>query len=179
MSQDRPAAPGQVSGFPRRSRAGSPALGRRAALLAPLALSGCGMFDSWFGSNKTPLPGRREDVLAPEHGLQVSTNPPRVVLPPPALDPDWLQPGGNAAHVMGNLATKPVLAQAWRAHIGEGGGYREKITAPPLVAGGFVYAMDSNAVVSAFDLGTGASTPRRSATAAPMSAAAWRSRAAS
>jgi len=42
-------------------------LSRRTAMLAPLAaplaLTGCGLWDDWFGSKKTPLPGQREPVL--------------------------------------------------------------------------------------------------------------------
>jgi outer membrane protein assembly factor BamB len=56
---------------------------------------------------------------------------------------------------MGHLAANERLAQAWTADIGSGGGYRQKIMAQPVVAEGVVYTMDSNAVVSAFDLATG------------------------
>ena len=34
------------------------------ALLAPLALGGCGLWDDWFGTHKAPLPGKREPVVA-------------------------------------------------------------------------------------------------------------------
>jgi outer membrane protein assembly factor BamB len=50
---------------------------------------------------------------------------------------------------------RDTLAEAWRASIGQGGGYRRKITARPVIAGGRVFAMDSDAVVSAFDARTG------------------------
>ena len=159
MAQTRLPLPGRGSGSAIRSRIGSPAaLGRRTALLLPVgALAGCGMFESWFGSNKAPLPGKREDVMAGQHGLELPAGPhPNVVLPPAVTNPEWPQPGGNPAHVMGHLQTGAVLNQAWRAPIGEGGGFREKITAQPIVAAGRVYAMDSRAVVSAFDLRTGA-----------------------
>lgn len=132
------------------------ALSRRAALALPLGLAGCDMFDSWFGSNKVPLPGRREDVMANQHGLELSSPRLNVGLPAAVTNPEWPQPGGNPAHVMGHLHTPNVLNQAWRVSIGEGGGFREKITAQPLVVGGRVYTMDSNAVVSAFDLRSGA-----------------------
>ncbi len=150
--------PGRVSGTPIRPHDARPgSLGRRAALLLPIALSGCGLFEGWFGSNKKPLPGRREDVMGGKQGLRPAAGQrPTVVLPPAVGDADWPQPGGNPTHVAGRLRTNPVLNQAWRANIGEGGGYREKITAQPIVAGGRVFAMDSDAVVSAFDLRNGA-----------------------
>jgi len=129
---------------------------RRAVLLAPLALSGCGVWDSWFGTEKTPLPGKREPVLAAAGGLMVDEVAPRVVLPPPVRNAAWPQAGGNPAHMMGHLAANPVLGQAWATGIGEGGGYRRKLLAQPVVANGLVYTMDSDAVVSAFSLAGGA-----------------------
>ncbi|MBV9756617.1 MAG: PQQ-binding-like beta-propeller repeat protein [Alphaproteobacteria bacterium] len=144
---------GQV---PMRAPDAALALRRRAALVAPLALAGCGLFKDWFGSNKVPLPGKREDVIAGGQGLQPSNPRRAVALPPAVANPDWPEPGGNPTHAMGQLQTAPVLNQAWRVAIGEGGGFRRKITAQPVVAGGRVYAMDSDAVVSAFDLRNGA-----------------------
>lgn len=134
------------------------ALARRTALALPLAaLAGCGMFEGWFGSNKKPLPGKREEVLTGQPGLAPPSGPrPVVVLPPVVANADWPQPGGDPAHQMGHLQTAAVLNQAWRAQIGRGGGFRRKITAQPVIAGGRVYAMDSDAVVGAFDLRTGA-----------------------
>lgn len=133
---------------------GNGGLARRAVLLAPLALGGCGLFD-WFGETKKPLPGKREPILTPKNGLALEANPPKVTLPPPVRNAAWPQAGGNPAHLMGHLAAKPRLVEAWRAGIGEGGGYRQKIMAQPVVANGLVYTMDSEAVVSAFRLGNG------------------------
>ncbi|MGA3398237.1 MAG: PQQ-binding-like beta-propeller repeat protein [Acetobacteraceae bacterium] len=135
---------------------------RRAALLAPLALAaplalgGCSLWDSWFGSEKPPLPGKREPVIASRRGLTVDEGTPKVVLPPPVRNAAWPQAGGNPSHMMGHLAANPVLAQAWAGDIGAGGGYRHKILAQPVVANGLVYAMDADAVVSAFALANGA-----------------------
>lgn len=129
-------------------------LGRRGALLLPLILGGCSWFDDLFDENKPKMPGRRESVapgsgtLVPDAGLHRD-----VVLPPP-VRADWPQPGGNAAHDPGSLAGS-AAQQVWTATIGEGGGYREKITAQPLIANGRVFTMDSDAVVSAFDLADG------------------------
>jgi outer membrane protein assembly factor BamB len=43
------------------------------------------------------------------------------------------------------------LAEAWTAEIGAGGGYRRRLTARPVIGGGRVFVMDSDAVISAFD----------------------------
>jgi outer membrane protein assembly factor BamB len=133
-----------------------PMLGRRAALLLPLAAGGCSFFDDLFQTTKPKIPGKREPVLAAARGLERDrTGDLRVALPPAVRNADWPQAGGNPAHLMGHLATGDRLAQAWSADIGEGGGYRRKILAQPVKAGGLVYAMDSDGLVSAFDARTG------------------------
>jgi len=128
---------------------------RRSAFLAPLALAGCGLWDDWFGSHKTPLPGKREPVLGGRRTLQVDEGTPKVELPPAVTNAAWPQAGGNPAHFMGHLAASDRLTEVWTANIGAGGGYRRKIMAQPVAADGIVYVMDSKAVVSAFDMARG------------------------
>src|SRR4051812_26128762 len=131
-------------------------LTRRAALLGlPLGLGGCSLFDSWFGDNKTRLEGTREPVLAARRGLEIDPADRRpVTIPAASPVPEWPQTGGTPTHAVGNAAISG-LQPAWRSDIGSGGGYRAKITAQPTVADGAVYTMDSDGVVSAFDLATG------------------------
>ena len=126
-------------------------IGRRAALLLPLATAGCGIFDDWFAADKPKLPGKRLPVLAANRGLQVD-NPDgrRIALPPPLANASWPQAGGVASHSVGHLQAADVLREVWRAEIGAGGGYRRKITASPVVADGRVLTMDSDGVVTAF-----------------------------
>ncbi|MBO0883685.1 MAG: PQQ-binding-like beta-propeller repeat protein [Mycobacterium sp.] len=81
---------------------------------------------------------------------------PKVQLPPVVQNAGWPQAGGNPAHFMGHLAVGETLTEAWATNIGAGGGYRRKILAQPVAADGVIYAMDSDAIVSAFDMGTGA-----------------------
>jgi outer membrane protein assembly factor BamB len=130
-------------------------LSRRAALLAPLALGGCGLWDDWFGTHKTPLPGKREPIVVGRRALSVDEGVPKVTLPPEVRNAAWPQAGGNPAHFMGHLAAGERLVEAWTANIGEGGGYRRKILAQPVSADGVIYVMDSDAVVSAFDTTAG------------------------
>ena len=132
-------------------------LTRRAALILPLgALGGCSFFDDLFFTSKTPLPGRREGIMISHSGLQVAAGtPPRVIRPAAGSAPDWPQAGGNVSHVMGRLAGPDRLNQAWRSEIGEGGGYRRKITSEPVVAIGRVFTMDSDGLISAFDVQSG------------------------
>lgn len=137
-------------------------LSRRASLLLPLGmLSGCAWLDDVFADRKRPIPGRREAILAARRGLEVDTADRRAVsVPAAAINPDWPQAGGTAAHVVGNPAVSG-LSPAWRSDIGDGGGYRRKITAQPVLADGRVFTMDSDAVVSAFDAANGGRTWRR------------------
>jgi outer membrane protein assembly factor BamB len=131
-------------------------LSRRAALLLPLATAGCDMIGDWFGETKVPLPGTRIAVITTRRGLQVDNAAGHgVTVPPPQAEADWPQAGGNPAHVVGNAALADRLAVAWGSDIGEGGGYRRKLTAQPVVAAGRVFTMDADAVVTAFSLKDG------------------------
>jgi outer membrane protein assembly factor BamB len=125
------------------------------ALLAPLALSGCGLWDDWFGERKTILPGKREPITGGRRALRVDEGVGKVALPQAISNAAWPQAGGNPAHFMGHLAAGERLAEAWSASIGAGGGYRRRIMAQPVTVNGIVYVMDSDAVVSAFDIPSG------------------------
>lgn len=130
---------------------------RRAALLLPLAAAGCKTLDDWLGEKKTPLSGTRVPIGTVQRGLTVDNPADRPVsVPPQAANAAWPQSGGEPTHAPGNLAFDGRLDPVWRAGIGAGSGYRRKITATPVVGGGRVFAMDSNAVVSGYDQRTGA-----------------------
>lgn len=138
MTRDAPPAPGRRT------------LLRATVLGAAAALPGCSLLDDIFESSKDAIPGKREPVLAATRGLAVDAGDTRAVsLPAAVLNADWAQAGGVPTHAMGNVALGP-LTSSWRRGIGTGGGYRRKITAAPVIAGGSVYAMDSDGVVSAF-----------------------------
>ncbi len=124
-----------------------------ALLLAAGTLAGCDI----FGTNKPKIPGLREPVMAQRDGLQVDQGAPlKVVLPPPVENANWPQAGGNPSHLMGHLAARQTLTEAWTADIGAGGGYRRKIMAQPVIENGVIYTMDSDAVIAAFDVRNGA-----------------------
>lgn len=126
-----------------------------AGLLLALGASGC----DWLGLNskKEPLPGERLPVLgigselAPDPKLADAPMP----LPPARVNPDWPEPGGDPTHAMGHPALPGQLAQAWRTGIGEGSSDNTRIMAPPVVAGGRVFAMDGGVQVSALDAASG------------------------
>ena len=155
-------------------RDATPPLARRALLLsgAGLALAGCETIDSIFGDNKRALPGDRLPVLQTDRIL--SADPAAggrgVTLPPPGNPAEWPQAGGNLAHAPGHVAAGPGLREAWRSSIGEGSGYRQRVTAGPVASADTVFTADAFAEVSAFDLARGgrrwrtdAKPPRESA----------------
>ncbi len=134
-------------------------MGRRAALLGPAAaaLSGCSVLDDLFFTTKPPVPGTRIAVMTTKRGLDIEPGyAPKIAIPPPFANADWPQPGGTPAHQMGHLALAETISEVWSSGIGEGGGYRRKITAQPVISAGRVLTMDSEGYVSAYDVRTGA-----------------------
>ncbi|MGI4951841.1 MAG: hypothetical protein ACRYGM_08550, partial [Janthinobacterium lividum] len=94
-------------------------LPRRAALLLPLAATGCSALDNILSPAKPPLPGKREAVVTARRGLALDGPAATVSVPPPATLAEWPQAGGNATHAVGHIALNTpasgVLQPAWRA----------------------------------------------------------------
>lgn len=133
------------------------AIGRVLPLVLTLTAAGCSWIDDLGAKDKAPLPGQRISVLALESQLKPD---PRIAdvdvrLPRPFQNPDWPQAGGYANHAMHHLALGERLSVLWRADIGSSSNSEERIAAPPVVADGRVYTMDSRARVSAFEVATG------------------------
>ncbi|AWK87174.1 PQQ-like beta-propeller repeat protein [Azospirillum thermophilum] len=135
---------------------------RRTALLSAsllaLLLGGCETIDGWLGKTPDPpLPGKRVSVLTRERKVEadprIAANP--VLLPAPVTNPAWAQPGGTPDHALGHLALSASPAEAWRGDVGRGSGSGRRLLSPPVVADGRVFAMDSEANVTALDAGSG------------------------
>lgn len=126
-----------------------------AALLA-LPLAGCGVFKG-DGGPKTPTVGERVSILSNDNSVKVdaATAGIAVVLPAPAVNADWAQSGGNAAKSMGHPALGAARAQVWHASIA-GGNKKQRLAASPVVAGNRLFAVGTDAVVSAFAADSGA-----------------------
>ena len=124
-----------------------------AALLLLLGPAAC----DWFKDKKTPLPGERIPVLGVGGGVapdpKLAATP--VSLPPPAVNRDWPEPGGNPAHAMGHPALPEKLTRAWDTNIGDGSDRYTKVMSQPVIAGGRIYAMDGASQVSAVDAASG------------------------
>ena len=130
---------------------------RLSVFAAVLLLAGCGE-SGMFAANKVPpLLGKRISIL--EHQRSITPDPgavnSEIILPPPTPVRDWPQTGGYANHAMHHIASGDTLQRAWIVDVGAGGSDDVRLNAPPVVADGRIYAMDSETVVSAFDVTTG------------------------
>ncbi len=128
-------------------------------LAAPLALliavSGCSIFKGKVA--KTPTVGERVPVL--DFETRVEAEPElasvEVRLPPPTVNADWPQPGGSPSKAVAHVALPDTVAPAWSVKIGRGSDGTRRLNAAPVVLGGKVYTMDTEATVRAFDAATG------------------------
>jgi outer membrane protein assembly factor BamB len=131
---------------------------RIAILLAmALAASGCGIFKKGKAAG-TPVLGQRIAVLTGEGDVTVdpATATLPMSLPAAAANADWTQSAGNSNHSMGQLALGASLARAFMVQAGRGDSLTARLAAPPIVANGRVYTIDTLGSVRAFDARTGA-----------------------
>jgi outer membrane protein assembly factor BamB len=132
---------------------------RAAWMILPvsLALASCAGIGGKKDTPKTPVFGDRTAILGGTDVIVVdetiASMP--VTLPPPVVNSDWAQSGGDASKMIGHVALGAGTQQVWTASI-TGGGARARLASPPVVTAGKLYVIDVEAVVSAFDSKTGA-----------------------
>ena len=130
----------------------------RVALLiaAALASSGCSIFK--HSKAKTPVLGERIPVLTSESDAEAdpATQALPFSLPAPTENTAWTESGGNASNSMGHLALGNALQSAFTVQAGRGSSLTARLAAPPIVANGRIYTIDTLAAVRAFDARTGA-----------------------
>jgi outer membrane protein assembly factor BamB len=124
-------------------------------IAAALASSGCGVFKK--GKPKTPVLGERIPVLTAETDAQIdpATQTLPFNLPTAAENAGWTESGGNASNSMGHLALGAALKPAFSVQAGRGSTLTARLAAPPIVASGHVYSIDTLGAVRAFDARTG------------------------
>ena len=124
-------------------------------VMAAVAASGCGILKK--GTPKTPVLGQRVAVLTTENDIVADRGTAAIpmVLPAPVANSEWAQSGGNASKSMGHLALGTALGRAFTVSIGYGSSLTARLASPPVVGGGRVYTIDTNATVRAFDAQTG------------------------
>jgi len=118
-----------------------------------------------FKETVPPLPGKRIPVLPSQDQKvgELSDAAAPIVLPPPRVNDAWPQPGGEANNSPGHLALSAnTLKEAWSASAGKGTTKVGRVTAPPIVYDGRVFALDSNGAVSAFSISGGSAVWRAS-----------------
>ncbi|OYX66991.1 MAG: pyrrolo-quinoline quinone [Sphingomonadales bacterium 32-64-17] len=132
-------------------------VGLLAAPVLALALAGCGMF-SGKEEPRTPTHGERTPILS-RIATTIEADPAlastSVIVPPARVNDSWPQAGGNAAKVPGHVALAANPARAWTASIA-GSTKTRRLAAAPVVAEGTLFAVDTSAVIHAFDAQTGA-----------------------
>ncbi|MBV9550879.1 MAG: PQQ-binding-like beta-propeller repeat protein [Alphaproteobacteria bacterium] len=133
-----------------------------AALSAMLLLSGCGHVADWLGdtfssSHKSNLRGLRVSLLNSEEELQVDATIAAVpvVLPTPFRNPDWPQPGGYPSNAMYHLDAPGPLRKVWSIDAGKGTDDDSMLTAAPVIGGGRIYVLDSEAHIRVFRINDG------------------------
>lgn len=133
--------------------------GRMAMLmLAVLPLAGCGVLGGGDGGPKTPTVGNRVSILSNDNSIKLDAGiaGQEVIIPAALANADWPQSGGNASKAMGHVALGTSRSQIWSASIA-GSSNKVRLASPPVVAGGRLLAIGTDAVVHAFDAATGAS----------------------
>lgn len=130
-------------------------------LAAALTLGGCAQLDTvsgWFSSTKKiHLKGQRIPVMTGDKSLlpdPALDNTP-VKLPPPYLNTEWPEPGGYAANAMYHLQADGPLRVVWKQDAGKASDSSSRLTAPPIIADGRVYVLDSEAHLFAFEAKSG------------------------
>lgn len=136
------------------------------AMIAVVGLTGCGIFGGGDSPKGTPTVGERIPVLSSEADVQVDPEladlP--VVLPAPVVNAEWAQSGGNPAKSVGHVAFGTSPAQAWSVSIGAGSSNNARLGAPPVLGGGRIYTIDTQAVVRAINPESGATMWQRQIT---------------
>lgn len=95
-------------------------------------------------------PGPFAPVLRPEN----QSLP--IALPAAVANAEWSQRGGNARHLVQNIALSANPVRIWSVNIGAGNSRRARIAAAPVVAEGRVFTIDAVGRLTATSTGGGA-----------------------
>ena len=129
---------------------------------AALALGGCAntmdSVSNFFKANhKSTLKGERISLMSADEALKPdpSVATLAVVLPAPFHNTECPQPGGFPSNATYHLYAPGPLRQVWDESAGKGSDADSRLTAAPVVGGGMVFTIDSEAHVYAYDAKTG------------------------
>jgi len=120
-------------------------------------LAGCGALGGGGGGDKvTPTVGQRIDIMGStiDTTADDSLSGQSVILPAARANADWQQPGGAASNAPGHVTLGEELYRKWTARI-EGSSVRARLASAPIVVGGKLLAIGTDATVKAFDAASG------------------------
>lgn len=128
-------------------------------LLLPMmfAVAACGVLGGGGTKKpKTPILGQRVPILTAEAAAEAdpALAEVAVLLPPAQPNDSWSQPGGNGAKSMEHPALGTALGEAWRVSV-KGSNNKQRLASAPVVSGGKIYVMDTDATIHAFDVKSG------------------------
>ena len=130
-------------------------------ILTALVVTGCsgGLFGGGDGDRSvTPTVGDRVPVLSRiESGASVDPNLAgvSVVLPPARVNDSWAMASSTPSKSYGHLSLAANPTRAWSTTIA-GSSSSRRLGAPPIVANGTLYAIDTDGTIHAMDAQTGA-----------------------
>ena len=130
---------------------------RRGVGAVPLCflLAGCDALDR-LRPPAPPLPGERVAVLQFERSLQTpAQSRAPIQLARPRAVRAWAQAGGNQAHAVYHAAGRANLRPLFSQRVASGSGFRTRLTAPPLAAGGQVFVLGAELDLVAVNARTG------------------------
>lgn len=110
-----------------------------------------------FAEKQVPLPGKRIPVMQTQNvttGELADASKP-ILLPPPRVNQDWAQPGGEPNNAPGNLAFNGAVQEAWRVDAGTGSGSAGRVTASPIVYADRIFVLDAASNLAAYSTSGG------------------------
>jgi outer membrane protein assembly factor BamB len=117
-------------------------------------LASCGSLDFGKDEQEPRLSGKRVDVLV--KGSQLKPNVlamlVKLELPPAAINENWPQAYGNAAHLVEHVMIPKQVRRAWTRRVGD---VRGQALNPPVIHAGRLFTVDSENIVTALSAQSG------------------------
>ena len=116
-----------------------------------LSVVGLSLLISACAEREDILPGKRYDIRSDGVSALVESHKnmaKEIRLPEPTENASWPQAFGTSAFRADHPALSPTVSLYWSANIGAGDSRKQRIVANPVVGGGRVYTLDSDALVS-------------------------------
>ncbi len=120
-------------------------------ILCVATLCSCSIFN---GDKDLPT-GKRVSILDTKYSYTNFANKAVNSIPIATSDKNWLQSGGNSAHVVGNIGGSKNMFESWKTKFGKGADKRNLMLAQPIIVNDTIYTQDVEATVKAFNLKTG------------------------